>query len=261
MPGSLKGRVIVLTRPSSQAEGFATDLKALGARVLPCPSIRIAPPRSYRPLDQAIRSLATYDWVIFTSANGVEQFMGRYRRALQPKAALHSLKAMAIGPATASAMRKAGIPVAKTSTDYVAESVLKSLGNLRGQKVLIPSAEETRDVLPKGLKARGAAVHAVAAYRTLPEKNRPKAFSAALKAGQIDCVTFTSSSTVKNFLGLLTGRERRALKGGKISAASIGPVTTGTLKAAGWAPVIVARKPTSRHLLRAILKHYQKGQT
>ncbi|OGR88476.1 MAG: hypothetical protein A3A86_03730 [Elusimicrobia bacterium RIFCSPLOWO2_01_FULL_60_11] len=242
---------VLVTRPRGQASGFAGRLRRMGIKVFAHPAIRIIPPKSYAPLDKALRKIGSYDWLIFTSANAVDSFLKRARRLRIRPAALMGLKTCSIGPATAKAMRKAGMPVSKISRDYVAESVLDALPSVKGMKILIPRARDAREVLPQGLRKRGARVDAVDAYRTVLDKRGAQAIRRLLAGPGLDCAAFTSASTVKNFF-LAAGRRPKG-----VIAASIGPVTTRTLLSYGWKPSITARKPTTSHLAQAILNHYK----
>ncbi len=257
----LSGVRVVVTRARDQASGFANLLRGSGAKVLVCPTIKIIPPRSFAPLDRAIRNLEAYDWLIFTSVNGVETF-GRRLRALKRKVSglRTGLRTCAIGPATAERMRAYKIPVGKVSKEYVAESVLDALKSVKGRRILIPRAAVARDVLPVTLRKRGARVDVVEAYRTKPDPSGLPQLKAWLKKSGVDCVTFTSSSTAKNFFALLGTQGQKLLRDPRIKAASIGPVTTATLKAEGWPPRIVAAKPTTRHLAAAIQRAFRSWQ-
>lgn len=264
MTKPLKGKNIVVTRAREQASGFAKLLSKQGARVLICPSIKIVPPRSWKPLDRAARNLAAYDWLIFTSVNAVEKFADRLMKS-SPRGKKFQfpleVKTCAIGPQTAERMRGFRFPVHNVSKDYVAESILEILKNVRGLKILIPRAAVARDILPKTLKKRGAAVDVVEAYRTVIDASAASVLRRNIKKNAVDCVTFTSSSTVRNFFSLLKGAPREALLGNaRVLAASIGPVTTATLLEYGWKPRIAARKPTTNHLARAIAQYYAKEQ-
>ncbi|MBI4217611.1 MAG: uroporphyrinogen-III synthase [Elusimicrobia bacterium] len=253
----LRGKSIVVTRAHSQSSGFVSRLRKLGARVILCPTIRIVPPSSVRPLDKAIHDLDRYDWLIFTSVNGVEKFMQRFRIKNSKGRIPSHLKTCAIGPITAKKMREWGAPVSRIAREYVAESVLDEIKEVSGKKILIPRAREARDVLPEGLRRRGAEVDVVEAYRTKSDRSGFSRFRENLSRGQIDCVTFTSSSTVRNFFSLLSLQEkRRLLKSDLICAASIGPITTATLSEFGWPPRIVAQKSTTEHLLNALVRFY-----
>ena len=251
----LDGKWIVITRAREQAKAFADDLKKLGAGVILFPTIRIVPPPSFRPLDRAVRNLESFDWLIFTSSNAVEYFHGRLRR-FRKGVDFKRLRTCAIGPVTARAMRRAGIPVNKVSPDYVAESILSVLPKVRGQRILIPQALKAREMLPKVLKERGARVIAVPCYRTVLDRTGLKAFRKRLRKGPMDCVTFTSSSTVRNFIRLLGRRFARANP--STVAASIGPITTEALKRHGWKPAIVAKKPLTSDLRKAIIRFYER---
>lgn len=250
MNPSLRGKTIIVTRTREQASGFAKLLRSYGARVLSCPTIKIVPPLAYQPMDRAIRAIDSYDWLIFTSANAVRHFMKRFRKREFPK----HLKTFAIGLATAQAMNRSKIRVTKISDDYVAESILDTLPNLSAKKVLIPRAREAREILPAELRKQGADVHVVPAYRTILDSAGARKLKGWLSKSNPDCVTFTSSSTVKNFFKTVRVRPKSAL------AASIGPITTKTLLKHGWKPAIVAKKPTTRHLAQAIAHYFNGGQ-
>lgn len=225
----------------------------MGTAVLTCPAIKIVPPANYAALDKSLRKLSSYDWLIFTSANAVEYFMKRYLRLKITPNALKTLKTCALGPLTAIALRQAKIPVSKISKNYVAESVLDALPSVRNMNILIPQAQEARKILSQELRKRGAKVDVVTAYRTVVDEPGAQAMRNLLSSRKVDCVTFTSSSTVKNFFLSAGGRPRGTL------AASIGPITTKTLLSYGWKPAIVARKPTTKHLAQAILNYFKKG--
>ncbi|OGR85533.1 MAG: hypothetical protein A2901_03310 [Elusimicrobia bacterium RIFCSPLOWO2_01_FULL_54_10] len=244
---ALKGVFIAVTRARGQASGFAGALRRMGARVLICPTILIAAPASYKPLDRAVRKLESYDWLIFTSANAVESFAKRLRR--KPVRS----KTCAIGPGTAASMKKLGIKVTLMSKNFVAESILKTMPSVRGKRILIPRAKDAREILPRELRRRGAAVDAPETYKTVLDARGAAQLRKALKSA-VDCVTFTSASTVHNFFKA-AGR----IPHKQITAASIGPITTQALLSHGWKPAIVAKKPTTQHLAQAILKYYRKG--
>lgn len=254
----LKGKKIVVTRAREQSSEFASRLKFYGAQVLCSPTIRIVPPKSFKLLDRAVKNITIYDWLIFTSVNGVEKFVGRYKKFFKKNQFPRKLKTCAIGPATALLMRKNSIPVSKISKEYVAESILKELKHVRGKKILIPRAEQAREILPETLTKRGAQVDVVPAYRTVLDSSNFHTFVRWLKSGEINCITFTSSSTVRNFFSMLKKKEKKELIQNKhIHAASIGPVTSRTLKDYGWYPSIKAEKPTTKHLCSAIANFYK----
>ncbi len=257
----IKGRTVLVTRPKGQAREFAEALKRSGVKVLTVPTIKIVPPASFGALDRAINAIEAYDWVIFTSANAVQFFAARFRALGKNSKTLKTTHTIAIGPATARAMRQENIPVTRTSEFYVAESVLKLMPRPRGLKILIPRAKEAREILPEVLKKRGAKVDAVTTYETVLEDSGADVLRQALDRNKIDCVTFTSSSTVKGFFRMIGPRANKIIKNKNIVAASIGPVTTGTLKSYGWRPKIIAQKPLTKFLAREIIKYYSKGHS
>ncbi len=248
----LFGRRIVITRAADQAAEFSERLRALGADAIELPVIALVPPSDLAPLDRAIENLAGYDWLIFTSVNGVRFFLDRLD---QSRYDLRSLKARicAIGPATRRAVEALHLKVDLMPEEYVAESLVKTFTaeNVSGTKILIPRAAVARDVIPNELEKLGAKVDVVEAYRNIVPPDAPRRakqiFSGDRKP---DWVTFTSSSTVKNLLAI-TGRE--ALEGVRI--ASIGPVTSATLCAHGLTVHVEARQFTLDGLIEAILSY------
>jgi uroporphyrinogen-III synthase len=203
-------------------------------------------------LDVTLAILGSYDWLILTSVNGVEAFFGRLRQRRTSVAALAGLKIVAIGPATKRAIELRGARVALMPKEYVAEAVVDALrGRVRGKRVLLVRAKVARDVIPRELQRAGASVDVVEAYETVV----PKGSAARIKTLLRDAkrrphvITFTSSSTVRNFVGMVGNKVR--LRG--ISLASIGPVTSGTLRELGLKPTIEARRYTMDGLVRAIV--------
>ena len=238
----LFGKRIVVTRAAGQAGQLSSKLEALGACVIEIPTIEIQPPRDAAPLDAAIVNLASYDWLIFTSANGVRFFVDRLDRS---PGDLRSLRARicAIGPATRAAIEALHLKVDLMGQEYVAESLLAAFAahDLAGKRILLPRAAGARDVIPEELTRRGALVDVVEAYRTVPPENvRP------FPAG-VDAVTFTSSSTVQNFVSLY-GTESMA----QAKAISIGPITSGTARALGIEIVAEAKPFTIDGLVEAV---------
>ncbi len=241
----LFGKRILVTRARSQASKLSSELRSLGAEVVECPTIRIAPPSDdFRMLDTAIENLRGFDWTIFTSANGVEQFFARLKLHELDSRALN--KVAAIGSATAEKLSGYGIIADVVPKNFVAESLAESLKDLvGGKKVLLARAQEARDVLPDMLKTFGAAVTIAPAYRTLAETPAQIAFDA------LDLITFTSSSTVKNFVAAY-GVE--PLK--KIPSAAIGTITAQTLKDFGITPAVIAKEFTIGGLVAAVKNFY-----
>ena len=245
----LFGRKIVVTRAADQAAELSDRLRALGADTIELPVIALDPPVDPAPLDHAIDHLADYDWLIFTSANGVRFFLDRLDRSPHD---LRSLKARicAIGPATRKAVEELHLKVDRMPEEYVGESLVKAFAseNLAGKRILLPRAAVARDVIPVELAKLGAQVDVVEVYRNVVPPNAPSRAHEIFSSGKPDWITFTSSSTVKNLLAI-AGRE--ALDGVRI--ASIGPVTSATLCAHGLKVDAEAKQFTLDGLLEAIL--------
>ncbi len=245
----LFGKRIVITRDRSQAGELASRLAVLGADVLELPTIEIRPAFDPEPLDRAIAALETYDWLIFTSANGVRFFMDRLDSSSRDLRALRA-RICAIGPATRSAVEALHLKVDLMPEQYVAESLVAAFANieLSAKRVLLPRAAVARDLVPQELARRGALVDVVEAYRTVvpadAESRAAKVFSTGRKP---DWITFTSSSTVKNFLAV-AGRD--ALAG--VRVASIGPVTSSTLRMHGVEIAAEANPFTMEGLVNAL---------
>jgi uroporphyrinogen III methyltransferase/synthase len=246
----LFGKRIVVTRAKEQADALSSRLEALGASVVEMPTIRIEPAADYGPLDRAIAELASYDWIIFTSANGVRFFVERMDRST---ADFRSLRARicTIGPATRTAVEALHLKVDLMGKEYVAEGVVRAFAihQLAGTRILLPRAAVARDLAPVELGKRGAQVDVVEAYRTVvPQDAADWARAIFGGANKPDWITFTSSSTVQNFVSV-AGTE--ALAGVKV--ASIGPITTRTARDLGIEVTAEARKFTIDGLVEAIL--------
>lgn len=251
----LAGRTVVVTRAAGQAQRFVELLEAAGARVLLAPAIVIEPPPSWAPLDAALDRLDEFTWVVFTSANGVAMVDGRLAARGPGWAAVAARRVAAIGPATAGALVARGVPVALVPDEYRAEALVERLRPLvgPGDRVLLPRAQETRDVLVRGLRALGAAVEEVAAYRT---RRAPDAGArAALLEGRVDVVTFTSASTARHFAALFSEAERRAWRD-RVRIASIGPITAAAAAEYGLTTTIMPSEYTIPALARAIAAHF-----
>ncbi len=250
----LAGWRILVTRASKQSMGLSLPLRELGADVIEVPTIEIRPPQSFAALDHALLKIDHYDTLILTSVNGVETLFERYHRQGLPIVDMQHLLVVAIGPATAAAIQSEGVSVSIVPEKYVAESVVEALrGKItRHSRVLLVRAKVARDVLPDELRKSGAQVEVIEAYETAV----PEGAAARLKevftdpATQPHVITFTSSSTVTNFLALL-GPDRNSLLEG-VKLASIGPVTTATLQQAGLAPDVEASEYTMPGLVAAI---------
>lgn len=255
---------ILVGRARHQAGALSSGLRKLGADVMEIPFIEIRKPRSYRPLDVALNNLHQYDWLILTSVNGVEAVWDRLEKLHLTKADLSHLKIAAIGPATKKAIEQRGLRVAVVPEQYVAESVVRSLRQgIAGKRVLLARAKVARDVIPRELKKLGAKVDVVEAYETVIPRTSRARLRALLKDSKRcpHLITFTSSSTVRNFVALLGkkakhGRDTRAYITG-VKLASIGPVTSSTLRDLGLSVDVEAREYTIPGLTHAILHSYQ----
>jgi uroporphyrinogen III methyltransferase/synthase len=255
----LLGKKILVTRPRQQASHFAALLRDYGAEPIEVPTIQIVPPSSWEPLDRAIAALRSYDWLVFTSVNGVEAFFGRFTQQQGKFADLHGLRLCAIGPETAKHVCERGLHVEVMPTEYRAEAVAEALADfpLRGRRILIPRAAVARDMLPRALAARGAAVDVVEAYRTvLPAATLAPEVQRLLEQRAIAVLTFTSSSTVANFAALVGESDLPHLVQGVI-VACIGPITAGTARSYGLTPTIVATEYTIPALARAIVEYFE----
>jgi uroporphyrinogen-III synthase len=254
----LQGLRVLVGRARHQASALSADLRKLGAEVLEIPFIEIRKPRSFRPLDAALKNLPGYDWLILTSVNGVDAMWDRLPKLRLTKKSLKQLKIAAIGPATKKAIEKRSIRVDVVPEEYVAESVVKSLRKqVKGKRILLVRAKVARDVIPRELRKAGAYVDVVEAYETVVPVSSRTRLRAALKSQdkRPDVITFTSSSTAKNFLSLIaSGRSRKRppqLEG--ITLASIGPVTSETLRELKLGVDIEAKQYTISGLIEAIV--------
>ena len=249
----LFGKRILVTRARSQASRLTAKLENLGAEVLEAPAISMADPAdNYAALDKAIDHVADYHWLIFTSTNGVGRFFARLFKAGKDARALGYAKIAAIGSATAEKLKQYGLVADVIPQEYRAEGVVEALkGKLPPHaKILIPRAEEAREVLPDTLREMGAEVEVAPAYRTVCGQVDGEALVAELKEGRIDMVTFTSSSTVKNLVKIIGSAD--SLR--DVKTACIGPVTADTAKSLGIEPDIVAKEYTIDGLVEAICK-------
>jgi uroporphyrinogen III methyltransferase/synthase len=256
----LSGRVILVTRAREQAASFAALLEAAGAQVMLVPTIAIEPPASWAALDEALS--AEHDWVVFTSVNGVAMVRRRVEVTGRGRALLERSRLAAIGPATAAALRDWGLTPEVVPDEYVAEGLLERLRPLvaPGDRVLLPRAAETRDVLVRELTAAGARVTEVAAYRTRAATEHAAALREALREGRVDVVTFTSSSTVRSFCALFDPAELPRLLQG-VTIACIGPITRATAQRHGLSTQIVPEDYTIPALARAIVTHFEPARS
>ncbi len=252
----LFGKTIVITRAGAQAESFIHTLEERGAEALLYSSIKTVPPEDLRPLDQALENLSDYDGLIFTSMNGVQFFTQRLREKNKDIRELKGVRIYAIGPKTEQAVRDLHIKVDTVPENYVAESLIESMDseNVSGKKFLLPRAAVAREILPDTLRKMGASIDVVPAYQTISPKPSDVSFLKRLAEGGIDVITFTSSSTVTNFLDRLDKEHHPKLK--NIAIACIGPVTQKTAEDRGLKVSIVPDEYTVEALALAIETHF-----
>jgi len=254
----LFGKTFVVTRAEEQAESFIHLLEEQGAEAFLYSSIKTIPPVDWAPLDQSLEELSSYDGLIFTSANGVHFFSQRLREKNKDIRELKGVRVYAIGPKTEQAVLKLNIRVDTVPENYIAESLIECIGKdkIEGKKFLLPRASIAREVLPSTLRKMGASIDVVPAYQTiLPEQPEPS-FLKRLNEGTIDVITFTSSSTVTNFLDRLNKEHHEKLN--NITIACIGPITQKTAEDRGLKVTIVPNQYTVAGLFSAIKTYFAK---
>jgi uroporphyrinogen III methyltransferase/synthase len=231
----------------------------LGGEVIEFPTIEIRPPESYAALDDAIANIHTYHWVIFTSVNGVDQFVNRLQFLNRSIGDLAAVEVGAIGPETAKRVEIAGVRNCIVPKQFRAEGILEVLEpeTMRGKRVLIPRAAKARDILPETLRQWGAEVDVVEAYRTAIPATDTSELKSILQRRGVDMITFTSSSTVSNFVRLLQGRSLAELLEGT-AVACIGPITRKTVEEAGGRADVVSEQFTISGLVEAILDYFDR---
>jgi len=251
----LKRQRILIGRAKHQASALSEQVKALGAQVLEIPFIAIRKPRSYRPLDEALVNIQNYDWLILTSVNGVEAVWERIKNLRLPASRLKHLKIAAIGPATKKAIEARGLRVHVVPKQYVAESVVKSLRKrVAGKRVLLARARVARDVIPRELRKAGAIVDVVEAYETVLPKSSRDRLRKVLHDPKLcpTIATFTSSSMARNFVALVGARAAKAAVGKGLRLASIGSITSATLRELGLPVHVEAKQFTIPGLVQAL---------
>jgi uroporphyrinogen III methyltransferase/synthase len=258
----LAGRVILVTRAREQAAAFAALLEQAGGTVMLVPTIAIEPPASWEPLDAALARAADYQWVVFTSVNGVEMVRRRLAMSGRGGEVLRPCRIAAIGPATADALRAFGLRAAVVPEEYVAEGLVDRLRAeiVPGDRMLLARAAEARDVLVRELSALGARVDEVPAYRTRAAREHAAGLRTALAERRIHVVTFTSSSTVRNFCALFPRAELGRLMDG-VTVASIGPITRAAAAGFGLDTHVMPAEYTIPALAAAIASHFGEGRS
>ena len=251
----LFGKTVVVTRKGDQAEGMIDRLRELGAEPFFFPVIETVAPDDWAPLDEALNHLSRYDGLIFTSVNGVRFFFQRLKEIQQDIRNLKDVRIYTIGPKTAEAVQELGMVVDVVPDEFVAESLLESIKDIKGKRFLIPRAKVAREVLPVKLREMGAQVDVAPAYQTILPGLKSDTLAKRLKSGAIDVLTFTSSSTVKNFLALTGEPLLPEIK--KTRIACIGPITAKTAEDAGLKVDILPEEYTVASLLDAIEDYFQ----
>lgn len=260
----LRGKRILVTRPPHQAGLFSERLRTLGAEPVVFPTIGIAAAEDTAPLDEAIAEIRSYDWVIFTSKNAIAPFWERLKAAGKDARALAGVRIGAIGPQTAAGLETIGLLADFVPDTYVAEAIVEQIGDVRGERILLPRSHIARAALVEGLTAKGAIVNVVTAYRTVAGDPSEEAWQ-QLHNGRIDIATFTASSTVRNFVEMLDGEAAGALLRHAL-VACIGPITAATAREYGIGVDIVAEEHTVDGLIDAIAREIAgtpnvKGET
>lgn len=246
----LFGKRIIVTRAESSGGALSEQLEELGAQVDDCPVIKFVEPPDYGPLDAAMADLDSFDWIIFTSANGVEWFVKRLMASGRDIRALGSAKLAAIGPKTAAALEDMRLRVDYVPSEFVAEAVLAEFPeDPSGKRILIPRALEAREELPEGLRARGADVTVAPAYRTVTDDSSAEALRKRLADEPVDVITFTSASTVNSFFALTGDLELPK----NVLAACIGPITADAARAHGLTNITMASEYTIEGLLASLI--------
>jgi uroporphyrinogen III methyltransferase/synthase len=250
----------VLTRPQKQAKEFSQLLAAYGAEPVEIPTIQIVPPASWQAIDAAVTRLGIYHWLIFTSVNGVRPFMERLHVAGKDARALANLRLCAIGPRTAQELGTYGLTPDVVPTQYQAEGVIASLAHagVRGSHILIPRAEVAREILPEQLRELGATVDVIPVYRTIAPAVDVAPLTKQFYDGQVAAVTFTSSSTVRNFVEVFGGRDAVIPLVARVVIACIGPITARTAEEYGLTVTVMPAENTVPALAEAIVKHFKE---
>jgi uroporphyrinogen-III synthase len=255
----LEGRRIVVTRAPEQAGELVAQLRQLGGEVLLLPTVSFGPPENWAPLDEAIRDLSSFDWVFLTSQNAVRYFCERCRELnVKPMASASRPQYASVGPATAKAAEASGIAVARTASQFRGEALARELGaELSGKRVLLPRSNRARPDLPQALRAAGATVVDVIAYRTMPASPADETVLEEMRAGRVEVIAFASPSAFHHLAEELGLDEMRAISGAAAFAA-IGPVTAKAIRENGCNVAIEAEESTGEGLVRAIVEHFER---
>ncbi len=260
----LLGRKILVTRSRAQSKRMADAISKHGGVPILFPTIEIRPPDDFRELDESIGRIGEFDWVIFTSVNGVERFFERFFEIRDDIRDMAGPRIGAIGPVTASSIRNRGIKVDLLAKEFVAEGLLARLSKeeARGKRFLIPRAEKAREILPRGIEEMGGEVHVVSVYQTgMPADSAIEKARGMLEKREVDAVTFTSSSTVTHFVEMLGTANISSLLT-NVTVTSIGPVTSQTAKDLGLTVHVEALEYTIDGVIDALVRYFHsKGRS
>lgn len=248
MRRALEGKRVLITRPEGQAEPLADRLRSLGAEPLVLPTIEVLPPENWSGMDEAIRTLNQFDWVVFTSVNGVRSFIDRMRELGVPISTLVDLRLAAIGPATAKALEQVCRPPDIVPNEFLSDAIPDAMGEVKGLRVLLPRADIARKALAEELRRRGATVAEVTAYRV-----QQKGQVQIANLPRPDYITLTSPSTFRSLARMLEEAGRTDWLS-TVPLICIGPITANALRELGYQPARVAREHTIEGLIQAILE-------
>jgi uroporphyrinogen III methyltransferase/synthase len=256
----LFGRTVVVTRAREQASDFRLLLEEKGAHCLEFPTIEVIPPSSWDQTDKAIQNLDQYDWIIFTSINGVRFFFQRLQEQGEDVRALHGIRIGAIGPKTASGLEERGLRLDFIPSEYRAEAVIDGLGaeEVRSKRFLLPRAAKAREILPEKILEMGGRIDVVPVYETIRPSGKREEVRDLLKKGLISCITFTSSSTVENFAKMFAEEDLPSLVE-KASIACIGPITAQTAREHGLEVKIMPKKYTIEALTAEVVEYFSRS--
>jgi len=259
-PRPLAGRRILVTRAEEKGNRFGRLLEERGAEVLQVPLIRLEDPDSWEPLDSALTRLATFHHLLFTSANAVDRFFERLRRQGATGNFPETLSITAVGPRTAQAVARWGHGVDRVAQAFRAEGILDALSELElaGREILLPRAQEARQLLVEELTRHGARVTVVAVYRNVLVDESRQPLLKALRRGSVDVATFTAASAVRHFVELAGAAELPSLMR-DVKVACLGEVTADEARTLGLEPQIVSARSTLEDLAEAIAEHYRQS--
>ncbi|HIE30212.1 TPA: uroporphyrinogen-III C-methyltransferase [Candidatus Poribacteria bacterium] len=254
---SLFGKRIIVTRATRRASALADKISALGGEAWEFPTIEIVPPLSFAQMDEAINCIETYQWIIFTSVNGVQSFFDRLKYLRRDVRDLKGIKLCAIGPRTQAEIERFGLIVDSVPKEYRAEAIVEGLSDkiASGERILLPRAETARQLLPQALSEKGVVVDEVTAYRTIQGEGNVQWVTELLQSKRAHAVTFTSSSTVTNFVNMLNADNLSELLQ-DVVVASIGPITSQTTQELGIHVDVEAKEYTIDGLIAALLEYF-----